>query len=55
MRVQVGVAGAAKAAVTFRAALIATVQVRAVPEHAPLQPLKAWPAAGVAVSVTLVP
>lgn len=37
------------------AALIATVQVAAVPVHAPLQPVKTAPAPGVAVSVTEVP
>lgn len=41
-----------KVAVTVRAALIETVQVAAVPVQAPLQPEKALPAAGVAVSVT---
>jgi hypothetical protein len=44
-----------KAAVTLRAALIDTVQVRAVPVHAPLQPLKVVPTAGAAVRVTEVP
>jgi hypothetical protein len=44
-----------KAAVALRAALIDTVQVRAVPVHEPLQPLKVVPVAGVAVSVTEVP
>lgn len=32
-----------------------TLQVRAVPLHAPLQPEKVQPLAGVAVSVTVVP
>lgn len=41
-----------KVAVTVRAALIETVQVAAAPEQAPLQPERALPAAGVAVSVT---
>jgi len=41
-------------AVTLFAALIVTEQVP-VPVHAPLQPEKVWPLAGVAVSVTLVP
>lgn len=44
-----------KAAVTLRAALIDTVQVRAVPVQEPLQPVKVVPVAGVAVSVTEVP
>lgn len=44
-----------KAAVALRAALIDTVQVRAVPVHEPLQLLKVVPVAGVAVSVTEVP
>ena len=44
-----------KAAVALRAALIGTVQVRAVPVHEPLQPVKVVPVAGVAVSVTEVP
>ena len=43
-----------KVAVTVVAALMLTVQVP-VPVHAPLQPLKVEPAAGVAVSVTTVP
>jgi hypothetical protein len=45
---------AEKFAVTVRGAFIVTVQ-RPVPLHAPLQPKKYWPAAGVAVSVALVP
>ena len=53
--VQVGTPARTNAAVTFRAALIDTVQVGAVPEQAPLHPLKAWPVAGAAVIVTLVP
>ena len=44
-----------KAAVALRAALIDTVQVRAVPVHEPLQPVKVVPVAGVAVRVTEVP
>jgi hypothetical protein len=47
--------GTPKLAVTDFAALMATVQVVAVPVHAPLQPVKAEPAAGVAVSTTEVP
>lgn len=43
------------AAVALRAALIDTVQVRAVPVHAPLQPLKVEPTPGAAVRVTEVP
>ena len=45
----------AKVAVTERAADIDTAQVMAVPVHAPLQPAKVEPAAGVAVNVTVVP
>jgi hypothetical protein len=41
-----------KVAVTVRAALMETVQVAAAPVHAPLQPEKTLPVAGVAVSVT---
>ncbi len=47
--------GSANVAVTLWAALITTVQVLAVPEHAPLQPAKVEPAAGAAVKVTAVP
>ena len=54
VRVKLAVAGA-KFAVTLRAAVMARVQVVAVPVQAPLQPVKAEPAAGVAVSVTFVP
>ena len=36
-------------------AVITTLQVTAVPEQAPLQPVKLTPTAGVAVSVTFVP
>ena len=43
-----------KVAVTVVAALMLTVQAP-VPVHAPVQPLKVEPAAGVAVSVTTVP
>jgi hypothetical protein len=39
-------------AVTDRAVVIDRVQVVAVPEHEPAQPVKIEPAAGVAVSVT---
>jgi len=46
---------AAKVAVTDCAWLIATVQVVAVPVHAPDQPVKVEPAAGAAVRVTDVP
>jgi len=42
-------------AVTVRPAVIVTVQVTAVPVHAPLQPAKALPVAGVARRVTTVP
>ena len=45
---------AVKVAVTERAAVMLTVQVL-VPVHAPLQPLKVEPAAGVAVNVTAMP
>ena len=44
-----------KLAVTLRAALMVTVQVLAVPVHAPLQPVNVLVLAGVAVKVTLVP
>ena len=44
----------ANVAVALRAAVMETTQVP-VPVHAPLQPEKVEPAAGVAVSVTLVP
>jgi hypothetical protein len=43
-----------KAAITFFAPSMATVQAP-VPLHAPLQPVKAEPASGVAVRVTAVP
>ena len=43
-----------KVAVTVVAALMLTVHVP-VPVHAPVQPLKVEPAAGVAVNVTVVP
>jgi len=43
-----------KAAVTARAALIVVVQVSAVPVHAPDQPVKVVPVAGLAVRVTAV-
>jgi len=46
---------ALKVAVTLFAALIATVQVVAVPVQAPLQPLKTEPLAGVAFRLTLAP
>ena len=42
-------------AVTDRAAFIDTVQVVAVPEHEPAQPVKTEPSPGVAVNVTDVP
>jgi hypothetical protein len=52
LEVTVRVWGArAKVAVTLRAVLIVTEQVP-VPVHAPLQPAKDEPAAGVAVNVT---
>ena len=41
-------------AVTAVAAIIVTLQAP-VPEHAPLQPLNTWPAAGVAARLTAVP
>ena len=40
---------------TLRAAVMTTVHVVAFPEQAPPQPVKVWPLAGVAISVTLVP
>ena len=46
---------AEKLAVTERATLMVTEQEAAVPVHAPVQPLKVEPAAGVAVNVTAVP
>ena len=42
-------------AVTFLAALIVTVHVIPVPEHAPDQTVKALPSCGTAVKVTEVP
>jgi hypothetical protein len=50
-----GVGSAAKLPVTLFALVIETVHVREVPVQAPLQPLKVWSVAGVAVKVTLVP
>ena len=44
-----------KAAPTVAAAFMGTVQVAAVPEQAPLQPVKVEPVAAAAVSVTEVP
>src|SRR5207244_2749551 len=44
-----------KLAVTLLSALRTTVQVVAVPVHAPLQPVQVEVASGVAVRVTLVP
>jgi hypothetical protein len=44
-----------KVAVTLFAEVIVTVQVVAVPLHAPPQPLKVAPVSGVAVSVTVAP
>ena len=44
-----------KLACTFVSPEMATLQVAAVPEQAPLQPVKLSPTAGVAVSVTVVP
>ena len=44
-----------KLAVTERSLFIVTVQVVAVPEHAPAQPIQGEPGSGVAVSVTTVP
>lgn len=44
-----------KLAVTLLAAVIVSVQMVAVPVHAPPQPVKLLPVAGVAVSVTAVP
>jgi hypothetical protein len=46
---------AVNVAVTLRAAVMLTVQVALVPEHAPLQPVKVAPGAGAAVRVTEVP
>ena len=46
---------AVKVAATERAALMVTEQEAPVPVHAPVQPLKVEPAAGVAVNVTAVP
>jgi len=46
---------AAKLAPTLSAAFIVTVQVGALPEHAPVQPTKVLPDAGAADSVTTVP
>jgi hypothetical protein len=48
-------AAALNVAVTALVLVIETVHVGAVPEHAPPQPLKVAPAAGVAVRVTDVP
>lgn len=44
-----------KLAVTAVSALMVTMQVSAVPVHAPVQPVKVKPASGVALSVTTVP
>lgn len=44
-----------KVPVTFRATLIVTVHVVAVPVHAPLQPVNVEPVAGAAVNVTDAP
>jgi hypothetical protein len=44
-----------KLAVTLLAAVIISVQVVAVPVHAPLQPVKVLPVAGVAVNVIATP
>jgi len=46
---------AAKLAPTLSAAFIVTVQVGALPEHAPVQPTKVLPDAGAADNVTAVP
>lgn len=54
VRAKLELAGA-KVAVTLRVAVMARAQVVAVPVQAPLQPVKVEPAAGLAVSVTLVP
>jgi hypothetical protein len=50
-----GVTAAVKVAVTFRAALIVSVHVLVVPEHAPLQPSNVEPEPAAAVSVTFEP
>jgi len=49
-----GATAPVNAAVTFRAAVILTLQLP-VPVHAPPQPVKVEPAAGAAVRVTEVP
>jgi hypothetical protein len=53
--VTVRVKSGVNVAVTAVAAVSETVQVVAVPVHAPLQPVKVEPVAGAAVSVTWVP
>jgi hypothetical protein len=45
----------AKLAATLCVVLIASTQLDAPPEHAPLHPRNAWPDAGAAFSVTIVP